>query len=327
MTFPFIARMARGRLSSREKIGLSCGLVLLLCTSFRLGPDFALAALVLATLSLGPQALLAAVLLLVSTGQGFPWLGVLVSLICWQLQGQLRKDAQEAEKTAHTYQELLKTLVHELRNPLFAAKGTIENLVLRFQDLRAEQLESQLEMACTALQSVNKEVDDLTQLFRLEGGGLVARPVFVKLSAVYSSLRRRHPESSHPEHDLVMEGQPERIYADPLLLIQALDKLVTNAVVHSPGGVVLVRASRQHNLTILEVQDEGPGIPLQDRQSIFEREKRTRHESSGFGLGLYLAREYLLAQGGEITLVPSQRGCLFQIRLPEEPDEDQDHSR
>lgn len=327
MTYPFIDRLARGKLSWKERAGLASGLVLLLVSSFHFGAEVALAALLLGTLVLGPYALWGGVLFCLASGLGVPWVALLVCPLCWLLQRRLRLDAKDSARTASTYQELLKTLVHELRNPLFAAKGTIENLVLRAKELRPGQLESQLEMACTALQSVNKEVDDLTQLFRLEGGGLAARPVFVKLTAIYSSLRRRHPDLSHPEHELIMEGEVEKIYADPLLLIQALDKLVTNAVVHSPGGVITVRAIRQFKSTILEVQDEGPGIPVGDRQSIFEREKKRKHESSGFGLGLYLAREYLLAQGGEITLAPSPGGCLFQIRLPEEPDEDQDHSR
>lgn len=230
----------------------------------------------------------------------------------------------ENQKLARTRQDLLKTLVHELRNPLFAAKGTIDNLAARFHELKPEELDLQLEMASSAMQTINQEVDDLTQLLRLESNRLIARPNVVNLKSIYKNLSRRHPEDQHPDHRLVFEGSEFVLTCDPLLLMQAIDKLITNAFVHAPGGLVLVRARECGQRVFIEVQDEGPGITAEQRESVFDRFKQLGGNSIGFGLGLYLARQYVRAQNGVLTLEESTAGCLFRISLPKASDENQD---
>lgn len=227
-----------------------------------------------------------------------------------------REGYLEQKNLANDRQELLKTLVHELRNPLFAAKGTIDILKVRVREYSVEELEQQLNMASEAMQSINQEVDDLTQLLRLESGRIIARPTRCSAARLYNNLRRRHPEGSCPEHQLVFTGGELELFCDPLLMTQALDKLVSNAITHAPGGNVEVSGHTDGTHAYLEVSDEGPGIPSDERKWVFERHKPANQSSGAFGIGLYLAREYLLAQNCEIVLLDSERGCHFQIRLP-----------
>lgn len=285
--------------------------------TYRLGPYWWCPAVLLTTIGLGWRGLLGSTIVMYACGQS-PWALLATGLACHLVLEHLRELHHKESQHSRTQQELLKTLVHELRNPLFAAKGTIDNLCGRFQEIKPDQLENQLVMASTALQTINQEVDDLTQLFRVEGDGLVARLSTVNVSSVFASLLRRHPEEAHPAHSLVVDGTATTLRADPLLLIQALDKLITNAVVHSSGGEVRVSVYPQVGATWIDVSDQGPGIPVADRQSVFDKDKRMNHESAGFGLGLFLARQYILVQGGELTLEDSDQGCLFRIKLPVE---------
>jgi signal transduction histidine kinase len=81
---------------------------------------------------------------------------------------------------------------------------------------------------------------------------------------------------------------------------------------------VQVRLSRDGDYAVLDVSDEGPGIPEEDRDKIFEpfyRSQKTKH-ISGVGLGLAIAREFAAAHRGTIELVPSTVGAHLRATLP-----------
>ena len=281
------------------------------------GTQWLIFSLLLAGL-LEPKRLLLPLALVLSV----PWLGhglfpLLASIAVYLLIEGFRARLRRERRLAEMRGELLQTLVHELRNPLFAAKGTIDALMTRNKDISAGELQQQLTMASGAMQAINQEVDDLTQLLRLESGRLQARPANVELVAVFDSLRARFPQARHPGRLIEFKGDELSLTADPLLLTQALDKLISNALVHSSEGTVWVRAFRDNSGAVLEVEDEGPGIPMSEREMIFERFRQLSPNSIGFGLGLYLARQYVAAQGGTLRLEDTEKGCLFKIRLRE----------
>ena len=239
-----------------------------------------------------------------------------IGLLCAGLVSGYRSLYRQESALARDRQAMLKTLVHELRNPLFAAKGTIDNLSSRLHELDEESLELQLQMASEAMQSINQEVDDLTQLLRLESGRLTAHPEKVPMEKLFRKLRRRFPPDSLEDHFLETEGEQCELFCDSLLMLQALDKLVSNAIVHSPSGAIRVKVESLTTGHLIRVTDEGPGIPAEKRHEVFHRFTQMGPNSIGFGLGLYLAKQYVLAQNGELTLEESEKGCHFKIWLP-----------
>jgi len=267
-------------------------------------------------LVVGPGIAVASGLLLVcpvfELGTSPPVIGILCAGLIAGYRSLYRKESA----LARDRQAMLKTLVHELRNPLFAAKGTIDNLSSRLHELDEESLELQLQMASEAMQSINQEVDDLTQLLRLESGRLTAHPERVRMEKIFRKLRRRFPPNSLEHHFLETEGEQCELYCDSLLMLQALDKLVSNAIVHSPRGEIRVKAENLRSGHLIRVTDEGPGIPVERRHEVFHRFTQMGPNSIGFGLGLYLAKQYVLAQNGELTLEESETGCHFKIWLP-----------
>jgi two-component system OmpR family sensor kinase len=111
--------------------------------------------------------------------------------------------------------------------------------------------------------------------------------------------------------------------ADVGLARRILDNLMDNAAKHSPvGGKVLLRAFRESSWWVLEVVDQGPGIPPKQRERIFERfgqldSARTRDGRAGVGLGLALSLAFARVQGGSLGLAADQvGGAAFQLRLP-----------
>jgi signal transduction histidine kinase len=95
-----------------------------------------------------------------------------------------------------------------------------------------------------------------------------------------------------------------------------------NAVKYSPvGGTISVRVQKSADTVTVEIEDSGPGVPLEDRSKIFDRfyrvDKARWRESGGAGLGLSITKWVVEAHAGQITLEsgPAQ-GCLFRVRLP-----------
>ena len=277
---------------------------------------FVFVPLLLLTLATGPLsgAISGIVLALPAFGLGLS--PAVIGLACSGLVAGYRSLYQKESLLARDRQAMLKTLVHELRNPLFAAKGTIDNLSSRLHELDEESLELQLQMASEAMQSINQEVDDLTQLLRLESGRLAAHPEKVRMEKIFRKLRRRFPAETLENHFLVTKGDQCELVCDSLLMLQTLDKLVSNAIVHSPKGAISVEAASGKGGHVIRVIDEGPGIPAEKRHEVFHRFTQMGPNSIGFGLGLYLAKQYVAAQRGELTLEESETGCHFKIWLP-----------
>jgi signal transduction histidine kinase len=117
------------------------------------------------------------------------------------------------------------------------------------------------------------------------------------------------------------------LWADRLILRQALINLIDNAVKYSPqGGQVQVNVHADKGVAVIEVRDNGPGIPPEHREKIFERfyrvdRARSRAEG-GTGLGLSITKWAVSVHGGKVELSRDPApGCTFVIRLPQRQSE------
>jgi two-component system sensor histidine kinase GlrK len=125
---------------------------------------------------------------------------------------------------------------------------------------------------------------------------------------------------------LAIEAEPAMVEADPEKLRSIVDNLVSNAVKFTPaGGTVTVSAHAVAGEAIIEVLDTGPGVPQEERESIFNLFFRGRRSESatasggrvkGTGLGLAIARELVEAHGGRIAVLGGEAGGHFRVTLP-----------
>lgn len=115
-------------------------------------------------------------------------------------------------------------------------------------------------------------------------------------------------------------GQPLPVRADAALLREALANLVHNAIQYSPrGSRITLSAVRERDSACLAVEDDGPGIPADEREQVFARfYRRVGHDEPGSGLGLAISREMAARFGGSVTLHEARQGqgLRAELRLP-----------
>ncbi|MEU8843250.1 ATP-binding protein [Streptomyces roseus] len=220
-----------------------------------------------------------------------------------------RSDARQRQFTADAS--------HELRNPLAAVRSRLE--VALAQD-RPDRESVAAALADT--ERLQRIAADLLLLARLDGGP-VPRTEPVDLALLAAEDLARRPD---PRVPLRLDARaPVPAAGDPARLERALANLVDNALRHARTGVV-VRAATEPaggGWAVLEVENDGPGIPAEDRHRVFERFVRLDADrgraGGGTGLGLAIVRETARAHGGEArALAPRAGGCgiRFVLRVP-----------
>ncbi|HYH54737.1 MAG TPA: ATP-binding protein [Solirubrobacterales bacterium] len=208
---------------------------------------------------------------------------------------------------------LLRSVSHDLRTPLTSiiAAGTALDSPTLTEDERHE-----LSTGVVAEgERLSRLVENLLDVSRLESG--LARPRLepVDLAGVLEAARESLGGDAAAVR-LGIDAEIPALTADPVQLERAFANLLANAVRHSGGQPVLVRSRKVGSRLVVRVVDQGPGIPEQDQERIFEPFYR-RESGEGSGLGLSIARGFVEANEGEISVesVPGQ-GSTFVVSFP-----------
>ncbi|MFN8075312.1 MAG: HAMP domain-containing sensor histidine kinase [Kineosporiaceae bacterium] len=225
----------------------------------------------------------------------------------------MREDLAEAQARRR---DLLANVAHELRTPVAALRAQVENLVDGVRPADAAALEQLL----TTTDTLADLVEDLLDLARAEAGATpILRevvPVAPLLASCVAQVRQVRPDRSVTVE--VPDGLT--VDADEHRLRQVVVNLLDNATRHTPPGTsVEVRAHTGDDARfVLEVTDDGPGIPADQRESVFGRVQRGDGAGErGTGLGLAIARGAVARHGGRIGVVPAPgRGCRVRVEIP-----------
>lgn len=216
-------------------------------------------------------------------------------------------------------QRLVADTSHELRTPLTAMRAELD-VSLREDEL-SPAARRVLESTREEVDRISATVDDLLVLARADEVGLVAvhervdlRRLAAAAAAPFGTLARARGVA------LRFEGTAAPAVGDPESLRHALHNLVDNAIKFTPGGgAVVIRSARSNGVSEIAVIDEGPGIPADLRDRVFDRffradPARTR---GGSGLGLAIVSEVARAHGGRVT-VGSHAPCgsVFTFKVP-----------
>ena len=235
-------------------------------------------------------------------------------------------DLTRIKQLENTRQEFVANVSHELRTPLSLIKGYVETLL--------EGAKNDPEKCARFLQTIEKHADRLTFLIedllaisRLESGQVVMSLHTVDLreeaQRVIEDLRSRTDENT-----VVIENKvPEEFsaQADSDRLQQVFFNLIENAIKYgTKGGRVVVGGNaRLDGKAEMWVQDDGPGIPAEARERVFERfyrvDRARSRETGGTGLGLSIVKHIVQAHGGEVWLKSQLgSGTTFFFTLPRE---------
>ncbi|QFY10311.1 DUF4118 domain-containing protein [Nonomuraea phyllanthi] len=235
---------------------------------------------------------------------------------------RLQREAEQAKPLAEADKmrtALLAAVSHDLRTPLSAAKAAVESLRGQDVDWTPQDREELLATAGESLDRLDRLVENLLDMSRLQAGvlGLSLQPVALE-DVIPRAIDDLGPMRDHIDGEVPF-GLPE-IQADPALLERVLVNLMANAVRHSPPGhAVLVTASRHDDDVEIRVIDRGPGIPPEHHEHVFLPFQRLgdRDNGAGVGLGLALSRGLAEAMGG--TLEPEETpggGLTMTVRMP-----------
>ena len=220
-------------------------------------------------------------------------------------------------------EELVTVLAHDLRNHLTPILGRLDILRRRAtREGHAANVNDTLELR-KSVDRLNRLISDLLDLGRIDQGLFALTPEPLDLSA----LAREAAEAlSVPGTEIEVDAPVELLaVVDPLRVRQALENLLANAVQHAPTGTS-VRLRLHHDATngprpsvVISVVDGGPGIDPELLPRVFDRFARSPN-STGLGIGLYLARQIAQAHGGRLEVASgSANGTQFDLVLPTEP--------
>jgi two-component system clock-associated histidine kinase SasA len=262
---------------------------------------------------------------------------VAVSAELLKLSDEIFNLKQEKEKLQEQLQfkdRVMAMLAHDLRNPLTAAAISIETLQTNydsakgeFQRLKPEMVDHLFKQARNQTKIIDRMISDLLQVGRGKDTDLPITPQKVELGKicleVLEEFRDRCIAKSQKIETDIPNDLPS-VYADPERIRQVLVNLLDNAIKYTPNGGI-ISLSGLHRTTQkvqFSIGDNGPGIPQENRDRIFENHFRLERDEAkeGYGIGLALCQRIIRAHYGQIWVDSNPHGgAWFHFTLPVYP--------
>ena len=251
-------------------------------------------------------------------GRAFRMAGSVIDVTERKRAEQVLQDANRAKD------EFIATLAHELRNPLAPIRTGLE--ILKKDKANGIPSQKARETMERQLAHMIRLIDDLLDISRINSGKIRLEITRIRLaSAVESAVDISRPmmESRGHRLEVKLPAHDIELMADGTRLAQALGNLLNNAAKYTAsGGLIRVSARQEGATAIVEVTDNGVGIPpamLDEVFGLFTQVDRTLdHAQGGLGIGLYLVRSLVELHGGTVTAssAGTGQGSTFTIRMP-----------
>ena len=218
--------------------------------------------------------------------------------------------------------ELVSTVSHELRTPLSSIYGFTELMLNR--DIEESRQDRYLRTIHSETERLANLVNDFLDVQRMESGTQSYKKASVNIYTIAEETTQFYAASTKA-HQITFRHEGNQlpvIEADEEKIRQLLNNLLNNAVKYSPsGGAIDVVLMTSFDQVILQVRDEGIGIPEQSLSRLFEKFYRVDNSDSrkigGTGLGLAICKEIVTGHGGEIHVESVvKEGSLFTVKFP-----------
>jgi two-component system sensor histidine kinase KdpD len=251
-------------------------------------------------------------------------LEMLVNQIALAIErAQLAKEAEAARVRAETERlrnSLLTSVSHDLRTPLATITGAVTTLLDNGDRLPARTQHELLESTRDEAERLNRLVQNLLEMTRLESGTLHVRRDWHPVEEVVgAALARVGPRLGERRITVSVPSDLPLVPIDDVLIEQVLVNLVDNAITHTPAESPLrIVATAAERAVTVEIADRGPGLPRGDEDRVFEKFYQASSRSArGSGLGLAICRGIIETHGGHIWAqnLP-EGGVAFLFTLP-----------
>jgi len=236
-------------------------------------------------------------------------------------------DTTERRALDRMKDEFISTVSHELRTPLTSLRGALGLLAGGALTARPEKTQQMLEIAISNTDRLVRLVNDILDLERIGSG---KAELHSTMCSAEDLLRRaaslQQSRTPRPNIRIFFSANGVSVWADPDRILQTLSNLISNAIKFSPEGseIHLTARALDDNEALIEVRDQGRGIPADKLENIFDRFQQgdgsDSRASGGTGLGLAICRSIITQHGGRIwaTSTPGQ-GTTFHFTLPTKP--------
>ena len=238
-------------------------------------------------------------------------------------------NAEEREKAAvlakneQLRANLLRSISHDLRTPLTSISGNADALLHSYQALDDDSRTQMITDIYDDAQWLTELVENLLAVTKISDGSVKLQLSDQVVDDIVAEALR-HIDRHATEHHITSDcGElPLLVRADARLIMQLLINLVNNAIKYTPAGShIEIHAFREAEHAVIEVSDDGPGIPDAQKAQVFEMfytgSKRVADSRRSLGLGLSLCRSIVHAHDGELSLRDHQpHGCVFSFTLP-----------
>lgn len=237
---------------------------------------------------------------------------------------ELRAATRRLERLVADKDRFVASVSHELRTPLAAVYGTAEELVTNWEQFEPDELRELVGMVAGQGAELTAIVEDLLVAANLESGKVAINPEIVSLNGLareaWSDCQRSNPGLDG--HSI--SGPETSAYADPVRVRQIVRNLVTNAVRYGGDRVSIRVAAETHSFVeqvrpYIEVIDDGEGIPLEQRESVFDpyfQADEKERVLGSLGLGLAISRELARRMDGDLTYRFQNGQSVFRLELP-----------
>ncbi len=234
------------------------------------------------------------------------------------------RDVTEQKIEAEMQNTFISVISHELKTPVSIIKGYAETLAREDANWDRATLVEGLQVIVEESDRLARQIGGLLEVSRLQAGGLRLEPTDWPLPPLAAQVVERTAAQAGDTFSFELRFSDDfpPVHADYERTRQVLENLISNAVKYSPdGGVIRIAGRVADDHAIVAVSDQGIGIPPEEQTKLFRRfyrvDNRLQRETQGAGLGLFLARAIVEAQGGRIW-VESQpgRGARFSFTLP-----------
>jgi signal transduction histidine kinase len=229
---------------------------------------------------------------------------------------KVRATERRLERLVADKDRFIASVSHELRTPLAAVFGLSEELATNWEHFDLEEIHELVGLVATQSAELSSIVEDLLVAANLEAGRVAIGEDTVALNSVAAEALDDCRRSAPDMDEIDVSGSPVTATADPVRVRQIIRNLITNAVRYG-GDEVLLRIGHDKR-PFVEVVDNGDGVPLEHRESIFVpyfQASAGEKVLGSLGLGLAISRELAIRMGGDLSYAYRRGESVFRLEL------------
>ncbi len=233
---------------------------------------------------------------------------------------RMRRETDRAEEIVEGRAEIASMVAHEVRGPVTTIRGIASTAATHYDGLDDAERREFFELIEQESRRLLAAVDQTSLALRVDARSLTYTMGLTDLATAVRQGVEKAAVTNHPVHVVAEEGV--ELMGDRARIAQLVTQLVDNASKFSPpGSPITVRSVRDGDDALIEVDDRGPGIPVEQREVVFDRFVRWRpkgyEEQPGNGLGLFISRGLAAEHQGEISVEDGPGGgTMLRVRLP-----------